>query len=426
MEEWIHIRELSRKGISASEIARLTGRDRKTVRKVLAEPSPKLHRQLDKPRPTKLDPFREYLLQRVDQGCLNGTVLLEEIRQLGYTGKISMLRLFLAPVRQELIRKREATERFETAPGKQAQVDWAEFGRIWVPDEERWRKLYAFLFTLGYSRAQYLQFTLACDMEHFLSCHLGAFGALGIPEENLYDNLKVGILGRRSDGTPIMPGRFHEFALYYGFTPRFCQPYRARTKGKIERGVGYVRQNFWVRVATEVENQRLCLAGLNLRAREWADGVANRRVHGTHAEVVMTRYAQEAPLLGRLDARPQFDADYHAWRQVARDGRFSYRGQLYQVPLQYALGPVQVAENLDGQLTVRASRGGEIVRSELVLPGKVSSQGVLGDQQSPETRQGQPGAEVQGLLRMLYRDEPVVQTRDLGVYEEVARAASLG
>jgi transposase len=427
VEEWIRVRELDRKGVSVSEISRLTGRDRKTVRKVLEVASPKLGRQVTDPRESKLAPFREYLLQRIDQGCLNGTVLLEEIMRLGYTGKISILRGLLTPVRQELVRKREATERFETRPGKQAQVDWAEFGRIWVPDEERWRKLHVFLFTLGYSRAQYLEFVTSCDMEHFLNCHLGAFGALGIPEEDLYDNLKTGILGRRADGSAILPGRFADFALYYGFTPRFCRPYRARTKGKIERGVGYVRQNFWVRVAAEVEAKRLFLPGLNLRAREWTERVANVRVHGTHGEVVLKRYAEEEPLLGKPDARPRFDTDYHALRRVGRDGRLSYHGQLYQVSLKHALGQVEVAENLDGKVLIRAKAdqkgdGGEVLRSELVLPGTVASREVWRPAESVETA----GKALGGVLRVVYRDEPLVEARDLAVYEEVARAASLG
>jgi transposase len=427
VEEWIRMRELDRKGVSVSEIARLTGRDRKTVRKVLEEAAPKVGRQVTKPRGSKLEPFRDYLLQRIDQGCLNGTVLLEEITKLGYTGKISVLRELLTPIRQELVRKREATERFETGPGKQAQVDWAEFGRIWVPDEERWRKLYLFMFTLGYSRAQYLEFVTSCDMEHFLNCHLGAFSALGIPEEDLYDNLKTGILGRRADGSAILPGRFADFALYYGFTPRFCRPYRARTKGKIERGVGYVRQNFWVRVAAEVEAKRLFLPGLNLRAREWTERVANVRVHGTHGEVVLKRYAEEEPLLGKLDARPRFDTDYHALRRVGRDGRLSYHGQLYQVSLKHALGQVEVAENLDGKVLIRAKAdqkgdGGEVLRSELVLPGTVASREVWRPAESVETA----GKALGGVLRVVYRDEPLVEARDLAVYEEVARAASLG
>ena len=427
MEEWIRVRELHRKGVSVSEISRQTGRDRKTVRKVVEETAPNLQRQVAKAPESKLEPFREYLLQRIDQGCLNGTVLLEEVTKLGYTGKISILRGLLTPIRQELIRKGEATERFETGPGKQAQVDWAEFGRIWVPDEERWRRLYLFLFTLGYSRAQYVEFVTSCDQEHFLNCHLGAFGALGIPEEDLYDNLKTGILGRRGDGTAILPGRFADFALYYGFTPRFCRPYRARTKGKIERGVGYVRQNFWVRVAAEVEAKRLFLPGLNLRAKEWTEGVANVRVHGTHGEVVLKRYLEEEPLLGKLDGRPRFDTDYHALRWVSRDGRLSYHGQLYQVPLKHARGQVEVAENLDGKVTIRAKadqkgESGGILRSELILAGKVASREVLRPAESAETVRNAPG----GRLRVIYRDEPLVETRDLAVYEEVARAASVG
>jgi transposase len=438
VEEWIRIRELSRKGVTVSEIARQTGRDRKTVRKVLEEATPKLERLVTKSQESKLAPFREYLLQRIDQGCLNGTVLLEEITKLGYSGKISILRGLLTPIRKALVRKREATERFETNPGKQAQVDWAEFGKVWVPDESRWRKLYLFLFTLGYSRAQYLEFTTSCDMEHFLSCHLGAFAALGIPEEVLYDNLKTGILGRRIDGTAILPGRFGDFALYYGFTPRFCRPYRARTKGKIERGVGYARQNFWVRVQTEVAAKELYLSGLNLRAREWSEGVANLRVHGTHGEVVLKRFLEEEPLLGKLDARPRFDTDYHAIRRVGRDGRLSYRGQLYQVPLKHALSQVEVAANLDGQVTIRArsdqktdhtadpKSGGEVLRSELILAGKVASlQVVQGPEKEPESRQGRQES-VGELLRVVYLDEPLVETRDLRVYEEVALAASVG
>lgn len=419
VEEWITIRELARRGISRSEIARTTGRDLKTVRKVLKEAGPKPRAKPAKSRESKLAPFREYLLQRIDQGCLNGTVLLEEIQRLGYDGRISILRAFLTPIRRELVRKREATERFETEPSKQAQVDWAEFGRIWVPEEQRWRKLHVFLFTLGYSRAQYLQFTTSCDMEHFEHCHIGAFAALGIPRHVLYDNLKTAIVGRRQDGTPILPGNFADFALYYGFTPRFCRPYRARTKGKIERGVGYVRQNFWVRVAAAVEAKQMLLPELNERARQWVANVANLRVHGTHGEVVLKRFAEEEPLLGKLDGRPRFDTDYRAWRHVAKDGRLSYRGQLYQVALSHALSEVEVRENLDGQVTMR-SQEGHILPFALILPGKVVPDRLLRIPEAPAPASGER------VMRLITWAEPAVETRDLAVYEEVAHAARIG
>jgi transposase len=413
VDEWITIRELGKQGMSVSEIGRRTSRDRKTIRKVLSEPTPTVRRKLERPRASKLAPYRDYLVHRVGQGCLNGAVLLEEITQRGYTGKRSILRDFLAPMRRDLVRKREATERFETGPGQQAQVDWGEFGQIWDSRERRWRKLYAFVCTLGYSRASYLEFTTGCDMEHFLGCHLGAFGALGIAETVLYDNLKTGILGRGADGTPILPGRFLDFALYYDFRPRYCQPYRARTKGKVERGIGYVRQNFWVRVAEEVRAGQLELAGLNARAREWAATVANRRVHGTHGEVVAVRYAVEEPRLAKLTGRPLYDTAYHSVRRVGRDGRFAYRGHLYQLPLRHALSAVDVAEALDGQVSVRVPDG-EPLRPRLVETAALVEAG-RARTEPPAQRAAARG------LRVLPAPV-VVETRDLAVYEEVAHA----
>ncbi len=418
MEEWVRIRDLARKRVSVTEISRQTGRDRKTVQTVLQQPGPKPHGNTAKARASKLDPFRQYLLQRVKDGCLNATVLLDEIIPLGYAGRITILRDFLAPIRLELIRQREATERFETGPGKQAQVDWAQFGRIWDSQQECWRKLYVFIFTLGYSRALYVEFTTSCDMEHFLSCHLGAFTILGIPQQSLYDNLKTAILGHHPDGTPISPGRFLDFSLYYGFTPKFCQPYRARTKGKVERGIGYLRQNFWVRVAKEVATKQLDLAGLNERAREWVANVANVRVHGTHGEVVLKRFAEEEPLLGKMDGRPRYDTDYHSVRRVGSDGRLSYRGQLYQVGLSQALGEVQVDESLDGQVRIRGKEG-QLLRAEVVVAARTQRK------PSPQTID-EVGGQVGSLLRLVYGDEPQVQRRDLAVYEEVARAANVG
>lgn len=428
MEEWVAIRELAKRRVSLSEIARQTGHDRKTIRQVLQGKWPRPHGNKGKRKQGKLEPFREYLLQRIDEGCLNGSVLLEEITKQGYTGKSSILSHFLTPIRRERVRKAEATARFETLPGKQAQVDWASFGKVFDPREKRWKKLYGFVFTLGYSRACYLEFTTSCDLEHFLECHLQAFAALGIPETILYDNLKTAILGRTVDGTPILPPRFSEFGLFYGFSPRFCQPYRARTKGKVERAVGYVRENFWVRVAHEVAAATLDLVGLNERAKAWAEGVANQRIHGTHGEVVAKRLADELPLLGKLAGQPRFDTDYHSIRRVGRDGRLSYRGVLYQVGLAEALSEVEVSESLAGKLTLRAKDGRVLVAE---LAGSMSPIFSPLDQPlgpADEAGDGLGNGESTGgatLLRLLRRASPEVETRDLSVYEEVA-CASLG
>lgn len=417
VDEWVAIREMARAGVSLSEISRRTGRDPKTIRKVLEETTPRLHRRIERPRASKLEPYRAYLLERIEQGCTNGVVLLEEITSQGYAGKITVLREFLAPIRKEMARRREATERFETGPGKQAQVDWGEFGRIYDSREGRWKKLHGFLFTLGYSRASYLEFTTSADMEHFLSCHVNAFEALGIPETILYDNLKTGILGRRSDGSPIFPGRFLDFALYYGFSPRFCQPYRPRTKGKVERGIGYVRQNFWVRVAEAVRSGKLELLGLNGRAHEWTEGVANERVHGTHGEVVRVRYSEEEPLLGKVNGRVRYDTDYHFLRSSGKDARLSYHGKTYELSQSHVLEQVEVIESLEGKVSFR-SKDGQTLPAKVVETPSLGRP-ILGSERVAEAP-ALPRTEAGKLLRLVPREGLEVEERDLAVYEEVA------
>lgn len=254
-------------------------------------------------------------------------------------------------------------------------------------------------------------------MEHFLACHIHAFTAMGMPQTLLYDNLKTAILDRRSDGSPVLPARFLDFALYYGFSPRFCAPYRARTKGKVERTVAYVRGNFWVRVAQEIKSAALELGDLNQRAREWVEQVANARVHGTHGEVVAERYRLEEAALGQVYGRPAYDTSYRCSRRVGRDGRFSYGGRLYQLSLSHAFGQVEVAESLDGTLSVQAEDGTRLGVRAVTEAGALVGRQWLGEQ----PRAGQEGK----LLPFLVGAE-AVEVRDLGFYEEVACAACAG
>lgn len=137
-----------------------------------------------------------------------------------------------------------ATVRFETEPGKQAQVDWADFGHI-TADGKR-QRLYCFIMVLAYSRVLYLEFTTSTDTGTFLRCHLNAFRFFGgLPREILYDNLKSVVLHRDENGRPVFNQRFMDFAEQFGFRPIPCRPYRARTKGKVERPVGYIRSSFF-------------------------------------------------------------------------------------------------------------------------------------------------------------------------------------
>lgn len=191
------IKDLYRNGVSISDIARLTGHDRKTIRAVVkGSVSPPVHQC--KRRARKLDRFIPYLEKRIEEGVFNSRKLLDEMRRQGYQGGWSRVRAFVHPYRGA--RQAPATPRFETEPGEQAQVDGAHFGHI--EHEGRRRRLYAFVMTLGWSRALYLEFTVSADAAWWLRCHVRAFHYFGgVPRVVLHDNLKTAVLERDADST---------------------------------------------------------------------------------------------------------------------------------------------------------------------------------------------------------------------------------
>jgi hypothetical protein len=250
-----------------------------------------------------------------------------------------------------------ATVRFETEPGEQAQVDWASFG--YIEHQGGRRRLYAFIMTLGWSRVMYLEFTVSADAYRFLRCHVHAFEYFGgAPRQLLHDNLKTAVLSRDDNHAVHWNPRYLDFAGYYGFTPRACQPYRAQTKGKVENGVRYVRGNFWPGL------RFTDLVDLNRQARTWLDGVANVRVHGTTGEVPWHRLPLEG--LQSIDQRPRYDTCVISHRRSSRDCLISYDGNYYSVPAEYALHRLTVKETEQGELIILANQGDEIARHGMV------------------------------------------------------------
>jgi transposase len=345
------IRELLRQGLSVSAVARQTGHDRKTIRKLRDAPQHPPP-QTRGPRPRLLDPYAPYLRQRVAAGVLNATKLFTEIQRQGYPGGVAQVRRFVQPLRPvaPLV-----TERFETPPGWQAQVDWTSCGRIWQGG--RLRPLSAFVLTLGYSRRQYVEFTVRQDLETFLRCHLHAFHYFGgVPAELLYDNLKTAVDHRRPDGTVVWNPRFHDFADYYGFVPRACQPYRAQTKGKVERGIRYLKGNFLL----GLDLSAFTLSELNRDGLVWLRETADVRLHGTTHEQPLARWPAEQAALQPLAGRPDYDTSYLSQRLVSREGFIAYHGCRYAAPPEQAGRLVLVKEGDDGR--VRIVVGGQVVR----------------------------------------------------------------
>ena len=278
-EVYMEIEVLRKHGFSLRRIASEVGCSVNTVRSHLsAGQQPRYERQ--KKRSAKLLPYEPYLRERQAAAhplWIPATVLQREIAGLGYPGGMSQLRRFLRGIKPTLAE--DPVVRFETPPGEQLQVDWVEFRKGSHP-------LYAFCATLGYSRASYVEFVTDMKVGTLIDCHQKAFAAMGgVPRRILYDNMKTVVLERDVDG----PGehRYHagflDYARHCGFVIKLCRPYRARTKGKVERFNGYLRRSFYVPLVATLRpaGLQLDVVTANAEVRHWLREVANARIHGT-------------------------------------------------------------------------------------------------------------------------------------------------
>jgi transposase len=280
-EQAVEIRVLARRGMAIREIARQAGCSRNTVRRYLRDAGAQRYG----PRPartTKLDAHQAYLLERIAAArprWIPAVVLWREICERGYQGGLTQLKVYL---RKHKKVEPEPVVRFETTPGEQLQADFTVIRRGRAP-------LLAFVATLGYSRASWVRFTAREDADTLCACLRDAlvhFG--GVPRHILFDNAKTVVVERDAHG----PGqhRWHSELLALadelGFAPRLCRPYRAKTKGKVERFNGYLKGSFLVPLAASLKQGGLVLDvdAANGHIGRWLSEVANARVHATTGE----------------------------------------------------------------------------------------------------------------------------------------------
>lgn len=331
--------ELKQQGLSIRAISRLTGYDRKTISRYLSGPEKRPVYGPRVPAPNKLDPFKSYLQERLRAGVWNAVVLLREIRERNYDGCYTLLTDWLRPQRQQAAAL--AVQRFETPPGKQAQVDWGHLGSL--SEGGRERKLWGFTMTLGYSRRMMASSALDQKLSTLLRMHESAFYEWGaVPDEILYDRMKTVWTGVDERGEIVWNAIFLDFARYWGFTPRLCRPYRAQTKGKVESGVKYVRRNFLCGLLGREPGSH---DDLNVQLRWWVAEVANQRVHGTTHEQVMARWEADRAAMHPVHGRPPYPYMDDEQRKVARDAYVSWKGSRYSVPWHYAGKEVWVRDH---------------------------------------------------------------------------------
>jgi transposase len=402
------VNEFKRQGLSVRAISRLTGYDRRTVTKYLLKPT---GRPVYGPRPvpvSKLDAFKPYLRERLQAGVWNARVLLRELRERSYDGSYTILTDWLRPQRKEALAV--AVRRFETPPGKQAQVDWGHLGSLSEDGTER--QLWGFTITLGYSRR--LMASAATDQKlgTLLRMREAAFAEWGaVPEEILYDRMRTVWAGTDERGEIVWNAIFLDFARYWGFRPRLCRPYRAQTKGKVESGVKYLRRNFLCGLQGR---EPASLADLNGELRRWVAEVANQRVHGTTHQQVLLRWDEDQFAMQPVNGRPPYPYMDEEQRKVAHDAYVSWLGSRYSVPWIYAGKEVWVQDN--GQ-SVEVRYGAE--RNAVHAPAMRQHQVVTLQEHHAGIPLGSNNHSGKTLIH-ISQSAPVVQHRPLAAYEAIA------
>jgi transposase len=290
----------------------------KTIKKYLETPA---QGPATRERRSKLDPFKAMVAECLEKDpSVTAALIFQRIKDQGFSGGHAILQEYVRKVRPQPESKR-AFVRMEPFAGERFEVDWAHFDVLNYSGDSR--KLYAFALVDAHSRMLYVEFTHSQSFETFARCHVHAFHALqGVAREIVYDNLATAVAEHDGRLVRFLP-RFLGFAREYNFFPRACNPASGWEKGKVERSIGYLRQNFWP--LREFKD----LHDANRQVRQWLAEVANQRLHSETRERPAERFKPDA-----LRPLPVIPYDYRDTVEalVHKDLRLQFDGNKYCVP----------------------------------------------------------------------------------------------
>ncbi len=336
--------------LKPTQVARMLGLDVRTVLYWLEEGTYRTRKVPQ--RSSKLDPYKSQILEHLERYGYTSAQMFRMIKEQGYDGGITILKDYMTKIRP---RRTTPYLTLSFEPGECAQVDWGHYGSVQVGSTRR--KLSFFVMVLCYSRMMYVEFTVSQTMEHFLGCHVNAFNFFGgVPENVMVDNLKSAVIRRLTGEAPVFNARYLDFSRHYGFNIKACAVGKGNEKGRVENAVGYVKKNFLG--GLDLPD----FSALNPGARQWLDGVANVRVHGTTKKRPVDLLATERPSLDSVPAEVYNIATIKPVR-ATKMFRVVLDTNKYSVPHEYAgsqlnmhAWPDRVCVYHDGTLIARHTR----------------------------------------------------------------------
>lgn len=403
------IKELYAQGIAKREISRTLGIDIKTVRRHLQKSGWEAYRRKQKESPNLLREEQDWLIKRMPEVNYNAAILFRELKEKGYKGSYETVKLFVHPFRPL---SPKGCIRYETEPGQQSQVDW---GSAWTWFGDQQVKVHFFTLVLGYSRRLYAKGFSDEKFANLINGHEASFQWFGgLTREILYDNAKTIIISHNTKTNElVLNSGFKDFADHYGFEARFCRPYRAQTKGKIESGIKYLKHNF-------IPGRRFQnLAHLNWELEKWIVEVADERIHGTTHQRPSQRFLEEKLLLIKRSQPYVYVPAIQ--RKVSQDSMVSWWSNRYSVPWIYVghCVDLRISQN---QLLI--SSKGEIIATHELVQGKhqlsICKQHYEGLLNSSYKKQQKPPQH-----DPYWQEGPEIEVRDLAIYESLVSSQSI-
>ena len=317
------IKTLYKRGSNKSEIARILGIDRKTVRNVLNKPEDEPIEK--KPHPSIYDPYREYIEKKLSMG-LTAKRIFQDIKTdfPEIEGKYSSLRDYVRKIRGI---KQKAYMVLNCMPGEEPQVDFGYIGTLKI--NGKYKKAWVFIMVLGFSRYMFAQIVFEQSVKTFIQCHINALRYFsGVPQIVKIDNLKAGVIDTNFY-EPVIQRAYAAFAAHYGFLPQPCRVYTPTDKGKVESGVDYVKDN--------------CFKGRDFKDYDeacgfldkWLVDIANERVHGTTKQIPKMVFEDEEK--NKLGSLPANDFIFSCSQRAILNTNchLCYKSFFYSAPYQY-------------------------------------------------------------------------------------------
>jgi transposase len=330
------IRDLHRRGMGAKRIAHQVGVARNTVRRYLRL-GDAAERQEHPGQRVLTDEQREQataLLDGLAEG--NAVVVTRLLRQGGATASVRTVQRAVAEHRRQHRAADAATVRFETPPGEQMQID---FGQKLVRIAGELVRVFFFVAVLSHSRRLFVRASLASRQDDWREGIDGAFRHFGgMTRALLIDNDgALRLVGQRHpDGSAVLHPDFAAFCKDRSLDVRICRPYRARTKGKCESGVKFVKRNAVAGL------DFVSVAALEAHLAAWMHA-ADERVHGTTHQRPKERFeAAERAALRPLRSPSLAVRERRLKRRVANDARVDVDTVRYSVPHRLVRETVEV------------------------------------------------------------------------------------